>query len=72
MHPNHFDLKVFSGRANPRLAEDIAYYLDLPLGRLTVNNFPDGEINVRIDEDVRGRDVFLIQSTCPPVNENLM
>src|SRR5437899_2627787 len=67
---NH--LKIFSGRANLALAEDITDYLALPLGRLTLSNFPDGEISVRIEEDVRGRDVFVVQPTCPPVNENLM
>jgi len=72
MHGNNFELKIFSGRANIRLAENIAYYLGVPLGRITLGNFPDGEISVRIDEDVRGRDVFLVQPTCPPVNENLM
>src|ERR671935_465248 len=65
-------LKVFSGRANVRLAESIANALGDPLGRITLSNFPDGEISVRIDEDVRGRDIFLVQPTCPPVNENLM
>ena len=69
-HNNH--LKVFSGRAHPLLAEEIADYLALPLGRLTLSNFPDGEVSMRIDEDVRGRDVFLVQPTCPPVNDNLM
>jgi ribose-phosphate pyrophosphokinase len=69
-HNNH--LKVFSGRGHPRLAEEIADYLALPMGRLTLSNFPDGEVSVRIEEDVRGRDVFLVQPTCPPVNENLM
>jgi ribose-phosphate pyrophosphokinase len=64
-------LKVFSGRANPALGEEISDYLSVPLGRLSLENFPDGEIFVRIDEDVRGRDVFLVQPTCPPVNENL-
>jgi ribose-phosphate pyrophosphokinase len=68
---NNYKLKVFNGRANPRLAEEIADYLALPLGRMTLANFPDGEISCRIEEDVRGRDVFLIQPTCPPVNENL-
>ncbi len=68
----NYHLKIFSGRANPGLAEAIAFYLDAPLGRLTLSNFPDGEIWCRIDEDVRGRDVYLIQPTCPPVNENLM
>ncbi|MGE3806105.1 MAG: ribose-phosphate diphosphokinase [Gemmataceae bacterium] len=65
-------LKVFSGRANIPLAEKIAQCIGDPLGRVTLANFPDGEISVRIDEDVRGRDVFVVQPTCPPVNENLM
>src|SRR5919204_888359 len=65
-------LKVFSGRANVRLAESIADVLGDSLGKATVSNFPDGEIMVRIEEDVRGRDIFLVQPTCPPVNENLM
>jgi ribose-phosphate pyrophosphokinase len=65
-------LKVFSGRANPALAEKIAQCLGDPLGRITLQNFPDGEIWCRIDEDVRGRDVFVVQPTCPPVNESLM
>jgi ribose-phosphate pyrophosphokinase len=65
-------LKVFSGRANIPLGEKVAEYLDDSLGKITLGNFPDGEISVRIDEDVRGRDVFLIQPTCPPVNESLM
>ncbi len=66
------DLKVFSGRANPELAADVAKYLGLPLGKIKLGNFPDGEISCKIEEDVRGRDVFLIQPTCPPVNETLM
>jgi ribose-phosphate pyrophosphokinase len=65
-------LKVFSGRANVALAEKIARHLGDSLGRITLSNFPDGEVLVRIDEDVRGRDIFLVQPTCPPVNENLM
>jgi ribose-phosphate pyrophosphokinase len=69
---NNHKLKVFSGRANIPLAEKIARYLGDTLGKVTLDNFPDGEISVRIEEDVRGRDVFLVQSTCPPVNENLM
>src|SRR5260370_28584031 len=69
---NNNQLKVFSGRANIRLAENIANGLGDTLGRATLSNFPDGEISVRIDEDVRGRDIFLVQPTCPPVNENLM
>jgi ribose-phosphate pyrophosphokinase len=65
-------MKVFSGRANPNLALRMCEYLDLSLGRLTIGNFPDGEISCKIEQDVRGRDVFLVQPTCPPVNENLM
>jgi ribose-phosphate pyrophosphokinase len=65
-------LKVFSGRANIALAEKIAHHLGDSLGRVTLSNFPDGENSVRIEEDVRGRDVFLVQPTCPSVNENLM
>ena len=66
------DMKVFSGRGNPELAKRMCDYLGLSLGRLSIGNFPDGEISCKIEQDVRGRDVFLVQSTCPPVNENLM
>jgi ribose-phosphate pyrophosphokinase len=66
------DLRVFSGRANPDLATRMCEYLRLSQGQITIKNFPDGEIYCKIDEDVRGRDVFLLQPTCPPVNENLM
>src|SRR5213079_2987582 len=69
---NNFQLKVFSGRANVPLAEKIAQFLGDPLGRIELKNFPDGETWCRIDEDVRGRDVFVVQPTCPPVNESLM
>src|SRR5688572_4531899 len=69
---NNYQLKVFSGRANVPLAEKIAQYLGDPLGKITLMNFPDGEFWARIDEDVRGRDVFVVQSTCHPVNENVM
>jgi ribose-phosphate pyrophosphokinase len=72
MNNNNHRLKVFSGRANIALAEKIARHLDDSLGKITLDNFPDGEILVRIEEDVRGRDIFLVQPTCPPVNENLM
>src|SRR6187399_640702 len=65
-------LKVFSGRGNVPLAEKIAQCLGDPLGRIHLINFPDGEFLARIDEDVRGRDVFVVQPTCQPVNENLM
>ena len=66
------DLKIFSGRANPELGHRICEYLGLSLGKISMGNFPDGEISCKIDEDVRGRDIFLLQPTCPPVNENLM
>jgi ribose-phosphate pyrophosphokinase len=66
------DLKIFSGRANPNLARKICEYLGLSPGKISIGNFPDGEISCKIDEDVRGRDVFIVQPTCPPVNENLM
>src|SRR5262245_31287240 len=65
-------LRVFSGRANLPLAEKIAQNLGDTLGRITLANFPDGDISVRIEEGVRGGDIFLVQPTCPPVNENLM
>ena len=65
-------MKLFTGRAHPALAKRICEYLGLPLGRAVMGNFPDGEISCKIDEDVRGRDVFIVQPTCPPVNENLM
>lgn len=65
-------MKVFSGRAHPDLAKHICDYLGLPVGRAIIGNFPDGEISCKLDEDVRGRDVFIVQPTSPPVNENLM
>jgi ribose-phosphate pyrophosphokinase len=65
-------LKVFSGRGNIPLAERIAHHLDDSLGQITLDNFPDGEILVRIEEDVRGRDIYVVQPTCPPVNEHWM
>jgi ribose-phosphate pyrophosphokinase len=64
--------KLFSGTANPKLAEEIAYYLDRPLSKITVNRFSDGEINVQIGESIRGVDCFIIQPTCAPANDNLM
>src|SRR5919204_2980586 len=71
MTHNH-KLKVFSGRANVPLAEKVAQCLGDPLGKITLQNFPDGEFLARIDEDVRGRDVFVVQPTCPPVNDNII
>src|SRR5947199_10538948 len=69
---NNHKLRIFSGRANVPLAEKIAHCLGDSLGKISLGNFPDGENAVRIVEDVRGRDIFLVHPTCPPVNENLM
>jgi len=66
------EMKIFSGSANRELAERICKFIDVPLGKATISSFPDGETYVRIEENVRGRDVFLIQPTSPPTNEHLM
>jgi ribose-phosphate pyrophosphokinase len=66
------NISILSGNANPRLSLQIAQKMGLPLGKAHVGRFSDGEINVEILENIRGRDVFIIQSTCPPVNDNLM
>ncbi len=65
-------LMVFSGNANPRLAENVVKHLDISLGRASVSKFSDGEIAVELLENVRGRDVFILQPTCAPTNDNLM
>ncbi len=65
-------MQIFTGNANPALARKICDYLSLPIGRCQVIRFPDTEIDVKVDDDVRGCDVFIVQSTCPSVNENLM
>lgn len=65
-------MMVFSGNANPQLSTDIASYLDIPLGKAAVGQFSDGETMVEIQENVRGRDVFVVQPTCEPTNDNLM
>ncbi len=65
-------MAIFSGNASPEFAKKIARHLTLPLNKIQVGQFSDGEINVEIMENIRGRDVFIIQSTCPPVNDNLM
>ena len=65
-------MMVFSGNANPQLSADIASYLDIPLGKASVGQFSDGESMVEIQEHVRGRDVFVVQPTCEPTNDNLM
>ena len=66
------NMAVFTGNANPALAQRIVRHLMLPLGKIQVGRFSDGEISVEILENVRGRDTYLVQSTCPPVNDNLM
>jgi ribose-phosphate pyrophosphokinase len=65
-------LKVFSGNSNRPLAEEICRHINVPLGEATVTSFPDGESFVKINENIRGADVFIIQSTCPPSNHHLM
>src|SRR3954452_6091387 len=65
-------LKVFTGRANPQLAQRICDYLEIPLGRGRTDLFPDGELIVKVDEDVRGRDCFIVQPTSHPINAHLM
>ncbi len=65
-------LKIFTGNANPEIAKEICAYLCIPLGTAVVKRFSDGEINVEIQDNVRGVDVFIIQPTCPPVNDHLM
>ena len=66
------ELTVLAGNGNPELAGEICKYLGAALTDAAVGRFPDGEISVKINQDVRGRDVFIVQSTCPPVNENLL
>jgi ribose-phosphate pyrophosphokinase len=66
------DLMLFAGNSVPHLAENVASHLGLKLAKADVGCFSDGETKVEILENVRGRDVFVIQSTCPPTNNNLM
>jgi len=72
MDPVQHKLKVFSGNAHPALAREICAHLRVPLGEAYVGRFPDGEVRLQILENVRGADVFVIQPTCNPVNDNLM
>ncbi len=65
-------ITLFSGNAHPTLTKEIAYHLNMPIGRISVSRFSDGEVSVEIMENIRGHEVFLVQPTCPPVNENLM
>ncbi len=66
------ELKIFAGNSNPPLADEICQYVDVPLGKAVVKKFSDGETMVEIHESVRDADIFLVQSTCPPSNSNLM
>ena len=66
------NMMLFTGNSNPRLAEDAASYLNMPLGKCTVGRFSDGEVMVEVIENVRGKDVYLMQSVCAPTNDNLM
>ena len=66
------NLMVFTGNSNPELVEDTCRHLGSPVGRAQVDAFSDGEVNVELLENVRGEDVFIIQSTCQPTNKNLM
>ncbi|HYM48893.1 MAG TPA: ribose-phosphate diphosphokinase, partial [Burkholderiaceae bacterium] len=66
------NLMVFTGNANPRLASAVAHQLNIRLGKAQVSRFSDGEVMVELFENVRGKDVFVLQSTCVPTNDNLM
>lgn len=66
------NVKIFSGTSNTRLAKDICDYLNIPLGHALLSEFSNGELQVRIEENVRGAEVFVIQSMCRPVNDNIM
>eukprot|EP01038_Epipyxis_sp_PR26KG_P014249 gene14249-19122_t len=70
--PTGLGIKLFTGNSNKQLATDIANHLGMSLGKIIVSHFADGEVNVMVNENVRGKDVYIIQSTCPPVNETLM
>ena len=72
MNVNGKDIKIFTGNAYPKAAEEIAKSLGLTVGKCTVGHFADGEVSVSLEESVRGSDVFIVQSTCNPVNDNLM
>jgi ribose-phosphate pyrophosphokinase len=68
----HDNLVIFSGNANPKLAHAVVQHMNMPLGRAHVARFSDGEVTVEINENVRGKDVFVLQPTCAPTNDNLM
>lgn len=66
------EMILFCGRSNPELGQKIAEYMGIPMGKARIDTFPDGEMMVKLEEDIRGRDVFIVQPTCPPVNDSLM
>ena len=68
----NMDLGFLCGSANPDLAQAVADELGVPLSKRMLRRFPDGEVHVRIEESVRGRDIYILQSTCPPVDQHLM
>ncbi len=72
MITKNLEMKIFTGNAHPALARDICSYLNVDLADASVSSFPDGETYVKINDNIRGRDVFIIQPTCPPTNQNLM
>ncbi len=72
MTPFNREMKIFSGSAHQELAKKICQSVGVPLGAATVSSFPDGETKVKINENIRGRDIFIVQPTCPPTNQNLM
>lgn len=72
MSNRSFNFKVFTCNANPRLAEEVVEILDIPLGDAEVSRFSDGEIRVKVNESVRGADIFVVQPTCAPANDNIM
>ncbi|MBQ9618913.1 MAG: ribose-phosphate diphosphokinase, partial [Neisseriaceae bacterium] len=69
---NYDNLMVFTGQANPVLAQNVVKHLGISLGNINVGRFSDGEVSVELLENVRGRDVFILQPTCAPTNDNLM
>jgi ribose-phosphate pyrophosphokinase len=69
---DHTSMALFSGNANPALALEIARHLTIPMGRAHVGRFSDGEVNIELMENIRGRDVYIVQPTCPPANDTLM
>ena len=65
-------MKIFSGSAHPELTREIAEFLGVPVGQAKLRRFPDTEVSFQIDENIRGTDVFIVQPTCPPVDEHIM